>query len=222
MIREALTLFQTLLAGELDPESRAGGDSPVWAGRPVDSQGKVLIPAGKVGVGLLNIEEEKSLRGAGPRTRVTNPGEPEPRLLRTPPPLHLNLYLLFIAHFPNSYPMELEAIERVIAFFQRNPVLTPQIGGAGTAFPAGVEKIVMELDTLPLREQHYVWSMLGAKYMPSVLYRARMFTIRGQPVEPEGVTAVDSVVLEVRTVDSGEAGRVAIPAEKAEPGEPNA
>jgi hypothetical protein len=56
-----------------------------------------------------------------------------------------------------------------------NRANTPQLDGA-------IEKLVFEMESLTLERMSSVWTALGAKYMPSVMYRMRMLTIDGSIV----------------------------------------
>ena len=41
-----------------------------------------------------------------------------------------------------------------------------------------IEKLIVELYSLSFEQQHHLWGILGAKYLPSVMYRVRMITIQ--------------------------------------------
>ncbi|MCD6066910.1 MAG: hypothetical protein K0S33_1736 [Bacteroidetes bacterium] len=98
-------------------------------------------------------------------------------------PVYLNLYLLFSASFNEKLNTEaLKFISAVIAFFQSKPVFTSQ----NTAnLGAGLEKLTFEISNLTVQEQSNLWSTLGAKYMPSVLYKVRVVTIDQQMLVPD-------------------------------------
>lgn len=91
------------------------------------------------------------------------------------PPVHLNLYVLFAAHFePQLYAEGLRFIAIIVALFQTknvfsyadNPILHPSI-----------DKLIFEMENLSFQEQNNLWGALGAKYVPSVLYKVRMLSI---------------------------------------------
>ena len=85
----------------------------------------------------------------------------------------------------------------VIRFFQQNRALdhdnTPALSPL-------IDKLVLELVTLPLSEQNEIWSALRVSYHPSVLFRVRMVVFRdadgaavpqiGQTVLPSGATVL--------------------------------
>jgi hypothetical protein len=43
--------------------------------------------------------------------------------------------------------------------------------------PAGVEKLVLDLNTLSFQDMNNLWGILGSKYLPSVMYKIRMISI---------------------------------------------
>ena len=52
---------------------------------------------------------------------------------------------------------------------------TPQLN-------SDIVKLVFEMENLSTERMNNVWSTLGAKYMPSVMYKMRMLTIDGSIV----------------------------------------
>jgi hypothetical protein len=44
--------------------------------------------------------------------------------------------------------------------------------------PSGIEKLVVELHQLNFEQQNNLWAVLGAKYLPSVLYKVRAISIQ--------------------------------------------
>ena len=147
----------------------------VVPGGIVDETGKLAIATGTIALSIVNIEEERVMREQLP-ARVMVGG----REMTLQPELRLNLTLLFAARMAN-YDMTLKALSNVLTFFQAfpafaaedSPSLDPRIG-----------KIVMELHSVGAETLNQLWAALGAKYQPSVLYRARLVTIQDQ--EPLG------------------------------------
>ena len=119
---------------------------------------------------LVNIEEEGMLRTADPYRGVSADGKPQ----RVQPEIRLNLYVLFVARF-KVYEQGLQYLAMVLRFFQANRAMdhdnTPTLG-------ADIEKLVLELVTLPLSEQNEIWSALRTSYHPSLLYRVRMVVFK--------------------------------------------
>ena len=121
---------------------------------------------------LVNIEEEGILRSADPYRGLTADGKPQ----RVQPEIRLNLYVLFVARF-KVYEQGLQYLAMVLRFFQAHRAMdhdnTPALG-------AEIEKLVLELVTLPMSEQNEIWSALRTSYHPSLLYRVRMVVFKDQ------------------------------------------
>lgn len=115
----------------------------------------------KVVVFVLNIEEEKSVRNGHFQS---NPG--------MNPPVSVNLFLMFAANFTGENYLEaLKFISSVISFFQGRNVFDHQ---NTPLLSANVDKITAEMVNIDLKELSNLWANLGAKYVPSVVYKLRM------------------------------------------------
>ena len=143
----------------------------VVAGGLVDDSGKLAIASGTVGLSIVNIEEERVMREQVPARVMVNGRE-----LTLQPELRLNLTLLFAARMAN-YDMTLKALSNVLTFFQSHPVFSAD---DYPALDARIGKIVMELYSVTPETLNQIWASIGAKYQPSVLYRARLVTIQDQ------------------------------------------
>jgi hypothetical protein len=149
------------------------GDEKVVLTTFVDDAGKTQIPNERLGLSLLNIEHERTFR-AGPNVPIkqSNAGIPEQAVFLHKP-VDVNLQLIFTANFSN-YQESLKHISYVIQCFQSqtNLVFEPQNAELDPM------PLHMEINTLPLEQQHYIWSMIGLRYLPSVVYRLRMVRIQ--------------------------------------------
>jgi hypothetical protein len=123
---------------------------------------------------LINIEEEVLWRDP------ENYFKRDPSIVYKNPPMHFNTTIAFGAYLPNlnnlgtNYEGSIAKIQKVIGFFQRQNVFER------TNFPDlpnGIEKLNFELVNLNLEQLHHLWSMLGGKYIPSVVYKMRMVAI---------------------------------------------
>ncbi|MCH2233059.1 MAG: DUF4255 domain-containing protein [Crocinitomicaceae bacterium] len=96
-------------------------------------------------------------------------------------PVLLNLYIMVSANFESKqYHEALKMLSTVIGIFQTTNVFLR------AAFPnihPSMEKLSLEIVNLPLQEQIGVWNSLGAKYVPSILYKARVVTIDLQRID---------------------------------------
>ncbi|MGA2650875.1 MAG: DUF4255 domain-containing protein [Terracidiphilus sp.] len=89
-----------------------------------------------------------------------------------PPPLYIDLFVLFYANFGDgNYRQGLDMISQTIAFFQQNVWFTrenlPGLDGR-------IDKLSFEFTNLDLAELHCLMGNMGAKYLPSVYYKVRM------------------------------------------------
>lgn len=91
------------------------------------------------------------------------------------PPIYLNLYLLVAANYDSGNYMEaLKMLSTAIGVFQTNTYFTKQ---KNPEMQAPVEKLTFEIFNLPINELSHIWSGIGAKYVPSILYKVRMIAI---------------------------------------------
>ena len=137
----------------------------------------------QVVLSLVNLEEDRITRSIERYERQAND-----RLRGIQPEVRLNAYLLFAANL-SDYDEALKSLSHVVAFFQNKryfdyaeiPDLADEDG-----------RLLLELYSLTFEQVNHLWGALGAKYMPSVVYKMRMVTIQdAQPqAEVEPVTEI--------------------------------
>jgi hypothetical protein len=130
----------------------------------------------KLCVFLQNIEEERTIRNGSYQAYAG-----------MNPPKHFNLYLMFLANFPDpNYTESLRYISLVLEFFQGNQyfdrVNLPMLS-------SNVEKLSFEFVNFSLDELNSVWSLMGLKYMPSAVYKVKLLTFSNNLIREE-VTSV--------------------------------
>lgn len=119
---------------------------------------------------LINVSEDRTLRKADRFSGVSQNG------IRTQinPEIRIELLVLFISKF-SDYSQALNFLSYVIKCFQVNRIFnqtnTPELSGEN------IDRLVLELVTLPLEEQNQVWHSLNTSYLPSVLYKIRVVTL---------------------------------------------
>lgn len=118
---------------------------------------------------LINISEDRKFRNPDLYSGKVHDG------IRTQvnPEIRIELLVLFVSKF-NDYSQSLKFLSYVITFFQANRVFTQQ--NTPELFDENIEKLTIELVTLPLEEQNQVWHSLNTSYLPSVLYRVRLLS----------------------------------------------
>lgn len=119
----------------------------------VNNDGSDALEKDNVILHLVNIREEKLIAN-----RHNTGGNP---------PVSLNLYILFTTNFTGKLISEgIKFISEIIGYFQADNVIETSGG-----------RIVMELQNLDFQEQNSLWASLGAKYSPSIVYKARLVNI---------------------------------------------
>jgi hypothetical protein len=104
-----------------------------------------------------------------------------------PPPLYINLFLLFFANFSEkNYPMGLGMISRTIAFFQENPYFNHQ---NLPDLPAPIDNLAFEFSNLDAQGLSYLMGLAGVNYLPSVYYKVRMLPFRREVIQQQASAA---------------------------------
>jgi len=121
----------------------------------------------KVILSLVNVEEDRVAKQqenfvrTDVSTRYKNPQ------------LYLNLYILFSSN-RTGYPDALQHLSYILQFFQFQHVFTPI---THPDLDPRIQKLIVDLCTLNFEQVNHLWSTLGGKYIPSVLYKVRQITI---------------------------------------------
>lgn len=111
---------------------------------------------------VLNIHEEK-------KSGATN-GRQERRM-----PIDLNLFILLAGYFPGKLTGEaLGFISMAIEFFHEKPTFSPS---NSPGLHAGIHQMSWEIYNTDFMEQSNVWSSVGAKLMPSLIYKVRLLIV---------------------------------------------
>ena len=89
------------------------------------------------------------------------------------PPLFLNLYMLVSVN-RNNYGQSLSWLSHMLQFFQFQNVFTPI---THPTLDSRILKLIVELHSLNFEQINHLWSTLGGKYLPSVMYKIRQITL---------------------------------------------
>lgn len=151
------------------------------------SESSSLVTDDRMIATLVNIERE-----AFPAKSNSRPYVQHEQVGKSYRPINLNLYLMFIANFHGEkYQEGLRFISSTIDFFQHNPVFDR---AKHQAMPAGVDKLLMEIENLSLRELHSIWTLITGKYMPSILFKVRTVSF------DQGIQGMSPVATTLETV----------------------
>ncbi|MGD8663637.1 MAG: DUF4255 domain-containing protein [Desulfobacterales bacterium] len=135
----------------------------------VEADGSLALPGDSLGLSLVNIEEERITKAQQNFSRSA-----DGNIVHMNPEIKLNLFVLIVANFSN-YRTGLEFLSGAIRFFQSKNVFTT----ANTPeLDPQIQKLIVEMMTLSFEQQNHMWGSLGAKYLPSVMYKVRMLTIQ--------------------------------------------
>ncbi len=118
----------------------------------------------KVVITLINIEREHSINNnvlIDPKGTLTAP-------------VYINLEIMVSAYFTAAnYAESLHFISWVISFFQQKYLFTHS---NTPGLDPSIEKLLFEIVNTNPEMLNITWATLGAKYMPSLIYKMRMLT----------------------------------------------
>ena len=170
MIGSALTYLRDKVNNHLqDGETDSGQPLVVFIeGDKIDP---LNIQSGRVNILVVNVEEERELRGANPYY--------DERSQRINPDIPLTISALFIARF-NDYPTSWNYLTDIIRFFQSHPVLerADNLAQSSNNMPEGIESLRCEMISLNLQQQNEVWGALRITQHPALLYKIKLITLR--------------------------------------------
>jgi len=164
-LTDEINKFLSLKLGvTTDPRLVAGN---VARALDTDASGTTNVMFQKAIISVVNIEEDRISRSPEPFVR-TDTG-----ITYKNQPVYLNLYILFSINL-KEYPEALKWLAYIIQFFQHQNVFT-QI--SNPALDVRIQKLIADMCTLNFEQINHLWSTLGGKYLPSVLYKFRLVTI---------------------------------------------
>ncbi len=131
----------------------------------VNQDGTVAIQEeNKVLITLVNLEKEPTKVGAKSDGKQS---------------VSINLYVLFSCYFSSSnYVEALRFLSYTMNYLNDNNTIDISSGGTlrSTNSSNGL-KVQVELESLGMDKNSHLWGALGAKYMPSALYKIRMIAL---------------------------------------------
>jgi len=105
-----------------------------------------------------------------------------------------NLSLLATASF-DDYSESLKFLDAVIAFFQNNQTLDYTLLGVSSSF----KSLTFDIANIGFQDTHNLWSAMGAKYLPSLIYLVRTIEISADDIQEVRTNISDiGVVSEVK------------------------
>jgi hypothetical protein len=161
-------------------------ESKVVLNNLIESDGTVpMINQNKVVISLINIERETTKA-----FNVRNHQLADGSYANVNPSERFNLDILISSNF-DDYSETLKFLNAAIVFFQVNTSLS---ASASSTIPKGLNKLEFDIEKLTYHQMHNLWTAMGAKYQPSVIYKMRLLTIQGYEAEgfPAAVSGISN------------------------------
>lgn len=155
----------------------------------IESNGQVpQINQNKVVISLINLEKE-TLKPFYVRNQKMSNGN----YAEVSPSERYNLMVLISANF-DDYSETLKFLDAVILFFQMNPSLDVH---SSANIPAGLNKLEYEIEKITYHQMQGLWTAMGAKYQPSVIYKTRLVTVHGGETDgfTPGIVSTETVAM---------------------------
>lgn len=169
MIQKAINCISFELNQFMKHRFRSAEDVVV-ASNLVSLDGSVDIPSeNKIVITMINIEREYTAYHNGSSSQIHEG-------LRTmkQPPVSLNFHILISSYFTGkNYTEALKFLSQVLYFFQGKSTFTSQ---NSPSLDPSISKLTMEIVNLDFKDLSSLWSMIGSRYLPSILYKIRMIT----------------------------------------------
>jgi len=125
---------------------------------------------------LVNLEEDNIYR-SNEKFRK----KPDGRSEVINPEVKTNLYVLLAANF-SIYEESLKYLSLIISFFQiKNTFKYAELADMGDMDG----RFVFDMHSPGFEQVNHLWGALGMKYIPSVMYKVSMITIRDDRIEGE-------------------------------------
>ncbi|WP_317932320.1 DUF4255 domain-containing protein [Halioxenophilus sp. WMMB6] len=172
MLDHAINFFASELNTYFQAKTGIIGEA-VFPSVVVRDDGKFAIKDDTIGVTVINIEEESVFKDQVPEVKFR-----DGQNLKMEPKLRLNLCILFAANY-KLYEQSLKHLSLILTYFQSNRTFTP------SQFPAlapTVERLSVELQTLNYDQLNQIWSYIGGKHLPSIIYRVRAVAIQDNAI----------------------------------------
>jgi Pvc16 N-terminal domain len=174
MISKALQFTKEVLDQFLKNRFRLQ-DSVVLLNKLIESNGNIpTLNQNKVVISLINIEKEtlKPFYGRNQKLGSGNYADINPSE-------RYNLDILVSTNF-DDYSETLRFLNAVMLFFQSNPLIDSTYY---SNMPVGVNRLEYDIEKTSYHQMHSLWTAMGAKYQPSVIYKVRLVTIQNAEIE---------------------------------------
>lgn len=175
MIFKALDFLQKQL-DEYMTQTMGSSATGTWIelSRLVDKDGGFEFDS-PLGFALANVEEERIFKS---QERVRTSAEEV--VYYSAPDIKLNLHVMIVSSAgKGKYDTALKALSSVATFFQARRSFDRE---RYPSLESPIEKLVVELESLDYESQSYIWSSLGGKLTPFLVYRVRLLRVQEELV----------------------------------------
>lgn len=138
-------------------------------------------------ISLLNVEEESTLKNTPHYVHKNN------QIFYKEPPVYINLNILMAFVF-EDYGTSLQRLAETVEFFQGHRMFSAENHHSGILFPAGIQKLILDLQSMSFEQLNHIWSISGGPHFPSLLYKVRLLKIQSND-EIEG-SEIDTIKVE--------------------------
>lgn len=173
MIYESLNFLAERLNNYIQRNVISVAESPVILSRLVESDGKSAEgTTDKLILSLVNVEKDTLVQPFS-----SNGYNANGQCIVSASPIYMNLHVILAANTKSdNYKKALKLLSSGMSFFQNNSVFDRQ---NSPDMPEGLEKLIVDVENIKIQEMNNLWSSIGTKYMPSVLYKVRTVALGG-------------------------------------------
>jgi hypothetical protein len=125
---------------------------------------------------VVNIEEETAIQA------LTNYTERDASYFKSNPGMHLNLKVLTVLNFTH-HSEALKFLSALLSFFQSRPVFKKE--GYPQFMPSNVDQLRLKFISQTLEQQNHLWGTLGAKYLPSLMFKVSLLKVQEDQILEE-------------------------------------
>lgn len=135
----------------------------------------------KIVITLVNLEYETNKQFYGGERREGD------QYSQVNPAVFFNLDILISASF-DEYGESLKVLTAVIGFFQENLSFSR---ANSPMLPAGISMLKFEIENSSSAKMQNLWTSLGAKYLPSIVYKIRHVAVQGGQIKGSSTVIQD-------------------------------
>lgn len=148
-------------------------DNTVVLSRLVENDGTSTEEAtNKLVLSLINVEKDTLVQ-----PYPTNGYNTNGQYTVSASPIYMNLHIILAANYKGkNYTEALKTLSRGMSFFQDYSVFDHQ---NYPDMPTGLEKLIVDVENIKIQDMNNLWSAIGTKYVPSVLYKVRTVALGG-------------------------------------------